>query len=485
MDVSRRSFLRTVAMTGLGATIGGSAGPVLGRPRDGARKKRVLIVGGGLSGLVCGYELVAAGHDVVILEARRRAGGRVRTDRSFADGMHAELGAARIPMDHDLTLGYAGKFGLDVTPFFPSDGSIVHYLRGTRVRAAPDGAADIGDYPIESTERERELGFGGIFRQSVRSVIDELGDPRDPDWPLGPVREYDAMTWAEFQRRRGISEEVTTAMGVGWMPKGGSPRSAAWVLREIALAAQTTEMVKIVGGNDRLPTAFADRLAGHIQYGAAVRRIEQTGDGCTVHFERSGRREALTGDRLVCTLPFPIVRQIDIVPGVSRLKQRAIDRMNYGHLSRASIQVSRRYWRDDGFNGFGRTDQVAELFNPTWDQAGERGIIQLYMKWHLSEHAEALDADDRVQLAADAINEVFPGLHAHAEGGTCQCWADDPHARGAVAALNPGQLVGLLPHAGTPEGRIHFAGEHTSQWHGWMQGALASGLRAAGEVNEA
>ncbi|MHC4903430.1 MAG: FAD-dependent oxidoreductase [Planctomycetota bacterium] len=46
-------------------------------------------------------------------------------------------------------------------------------------------------------------------------------------------------------------------------------------------------------------------------------------------------------------------------------------------------------------------------------------------------------------------------------------------------------MAGLLPHAATPEGRIHFAGEHTSAWHGWMQGALASGVRAAREVHEA
>jgi monoamine oxidase len=46
-------------------------------------------------------------------------------------------------------------------------------------------------------------------------------------------------------------------------------------------------------------------------------------------------------------------------------------------------------------------------------------------------------------------------------------------------------MTTLLPIAQRPEGRIHFAGEHTSAWHGWMNGALESGNRAAAEVNAA
>jgi monoamine oxidase len=33
------------------------------------------------------------------------------------------------------------------------------------------------------------------------------------------------------------------------------------------------------------------------------------------------------------------------------------------------------------------------------------------------------------------------------------------------------------------EGRVWFAGEHASPWPGWMQGAIASGLKAAREIN--
>jgi monoamine oxidase len=480
--VSRRSFLRLAALTGTATALGVTGAPAWVQLEGGRRKNRVIVVGAGLSGLVCAFELVRAGHDVVVLEARRRAGGRVRTIRSFADGMYGEAGAARIPRDHDLTLGYARDFGLELAAFYPHELAMVHFMRGKRVRLGPGGAVDLSAYPIETTEQERALGVPGIWGPAVGDLIPELGDPRDPKWPLGPVRRYDSMTWAQFMRERGISDDVAAVMGLGF---SGSARSAAWVLREIALAAQTTDLLKIVGGNDRLPLAFAARLSEHIRYGAQVRRIEQTDAGCTVFFDRAEKRESLSGDRVVCTLPFPIVRKIEIAPEVSAKKRRAIQEMSYMSLARASIQVGRKYWQDQGFSGFARTDQVSELFHPTWDHAGRRGVIQLYMKPNLSRYAGDLDADARIEFAVAKIEEVFPGLREHAEGGTCICWDKDPHTQCTAAALDPGQMAGLLPYAGTPEGRIHFAGEHTSAWHAWMQGALASGIRAAREVHEA
>ena len=91
--------------------------------------KSIIIIGAGLSGLVAGFELKQAGHELIILEARDRVGGRVLTVRDpFSDGLFAEAGAARIPHDHDLTLGYADYFGLKVDSFYPQDGYYVNYF---------------------------------------------------------------------------------------------------------------------------------------------------------------------------------------------------------------------------------------------------------------------------------------------------------------------------------------------------------------------
>jgi monoamine oxidase len=80
---------------------------------------------------------------------------------------------------------------------------------------------------------------------------------------------------------------------------------------------------------------------------------------------------------------------------------------------------------------------------------------------------------------------VHPGLARHVEHGASVCWDADPWARGDYAWFAPGEMRAFLPHLARAEGRVHFAGDHTSPWPGWMQGALASGIRAAEEIDAA
>src|SRR6476620_8601141 len=83
--------------------------------RPGARQ-RVVVIGAGIAGLVAAHELKRQGHDVIVLEAQNRVGGRVMTCRDFAPGLYAEFGAMRIPRSHDLTLKYCAQFGLPMRP---------------------------------------------------------------------------------------------------------------------------------------------------------------------------------------------------------------------------------------------------------------------------------------------------------------------------------------------------------------------------------
>ena len=140
--MNRRQFLRrgaiAIAAAGLNRPQLAGAVKILTAP-----SRKVLVLGAGMAGLVAAYELSKLGHDITILEARSRPGGRVYTLREpFADGLYAEAGAARIPQNHDLTLKYVKEFGLPLEPFYPSRLNAVRFDRGSREEVSIDGFTD-------------------------------------------------------------------------------------------------------------------------------------------------------------------------------------------------------------------------------------------------------------------------------------------------------------------------------------------------------
>jgi monoamine oxidase len=113
--ITRRQFLKRSAVAAAAVSLAQSN--AFGAITVGPSPKKILIIGAGMAGLCAGYELTQLGHDVTILEARTRPGGRVHTLREpFSDGLYAEAGAARIPDNHDLTLKYVKLFGVTLEP---------------------------------------------------------------------------------------------------------------------------------------------------------------------------------------------------------------------------------------------------------------------------------------------------------------------------------------------------------------------------------
>src|SRR5205823_6634343 len=105
--------------------------------------KKIIIIGAGMAGLSAAYELTQLGHDVNILEARSRPGGRVQTLREpFSAGLYAEAGAARIPDNHDLTLKYVKLFGLPLEPMYPSRLSALRFEAGSMQQVPMEGFTD-------------------------------------------------------------------------------------------------------------------------------------------------------------------------------------------------------------------------------------------------------------------------------------------------------------------------------------------------------
>jgi monoamine oxidase len=449
--------------------------------------KKVIVVGAGLAGLSAAYQLAEAGHDVTLLEATTRPGGLVQTLREpFSDGLYADAGAMFIPENHDIPLRYVKLFNLPLKPFFPQGLARVYYLAGTRF-TVPEG--EDAEWPLDLTPAERKLGLNGMRNEYVTSMLDEIGDPTAPGWPPEAVKKYDRISFGAFLRQRGASPAAVALLSLGaWNQwgEGVDTVSALLVLRGAALRQYARQFSRIDGGNDRLPRAFATRLAERIRYGAPVVRIEHNPKSVRVVFLQSGRKEAMTADRVICAIPFSVLRRIEIAPPLSAEKREAIAQLPYSSATRVFLQMRRKFWLEQGLSGWALTDlPISSISEATANESGLRGILGTYMSGLQARQFAAMDEGERINLTLEQAEKIFPGIRENCEGGTSIAWDEIPWARGAAPWLRPGQMTTLLPHIARPEGRVHFAGEHTSAWTRWMQGALESGQRAAREVHEA
>lgn len=475
--LDRRAFLRSgvVAAAALGLDpLGTLAAP--GLPRRGAPKKRVVVAGAGMAGLVAALELVEAGHDVTVVEARTRPGGRVHTLRApFAGDLYAEAGAARIPTTHDLTLRYIDRAGLETELFRPrAPGRMVV---GGEVLTHPGFAMD--DFPLPFTPEEREVGLAKLGSHYLGEELEAIGDPTVPGWPDADLAALDGMSGAELLRARGASEATVAFLdcGIGILRR----YSGLELLAQLKLGVFAPK-VRIPGGLDRLPRALASRLGDRIVYGSPVMRIEHGADGVAVGIGGAAGARRIEADRLVVTFPFTVLREVMVVPAFSEAKMAAIQEVSYEDVTRVYLQAGRRFWEDEGLSGFGLTDDPMEIWDATFGQAGSRGILLSYMRGPRARRTAAMTPGERIRYGVRAIATAYPGIEEAYQGGTSWAWSEERWSRGAYAYARPGEVMEHHHAAGRAEGPVHFAGEHTSVWPGWIQGAVHSGLRAAREV---
>lgn len=442
------------------------------------------MIGAGMAGLTAASELRALGHRPIVLEAQNRVGGRVHTLRDFAPGLYAEAGAMRIPRSHDLTIGLCEKYGLELRPFITGNQRGLVHVGGQRLTVEEaTHRPDLLSFQLADHERGRTADQ--LWEEAVRDIRDLLTLQGPTAWEAISA-EYDQYSLHEFFVLRGWSPGAIEMYSVLNFLESDLHMSCVEVLRE-DLGGYYGDMVEIVGGMDRLPQAMYRELQSDIRLGAEVFAIEQEDRGVVVRYKTEAGRFGVRGAYVLCTLPFPVLRSVAAEPAWSRPKQKAIRQLNYAASTKVLLQVRRRVWEDDDgiFGGATVTDLPIRRMNyPTPDPDNERGVLLASYTW--SQDAlqwGAMDPETRLEEALEDVGRIHPGVRDVFEVGASYAWYSDRYARGAFALFAPGQLSELHADVMSPEGRVHFAGEHCSLFHAWIQGAVESGLREARAID--
>jgi monoamine oxidase len=489
-SITRRSFLHKTSVTA--ATAGGfqlgltrQSSPVL--TPNGKQPKRVVVLGAGLAGLAAVWELDAAGHDVMVLEARTRPGGRVSTLRDpFADKLFAESGALAFAPGYTEANRYIDTLGLKRAAWEIPDLSPLYHLRGRRFLAREGEKAD---WPYELTEQEQSLGLMGILgRYLLGPLPPEVSNPAN--WPKPALRELDKMTLGEYMRSKGASEgAVELIRDTQWFGVGVDSLSMlSAALSALGLFMSGAPFV-LAGGNDKLPRGMATRLKEKIRYGVQVLALRDDGAEVEVSIRRGSRIETMTADRIICALPALVLKELEVRPELPKDQSAALANLQHLDTTRIFFQVGRCFWFDEGVTGAVSTDlPIVEIGRQPVSEVGgpnERIILESHIRAPLDPVTVNRTEAEFMEDALREMAKVHPGILRYQEGGTLKAWSQDPYSQAAYSWPGPGHVARYLRILQRAHGRIHFAGEHTSILHATMEGALRSGVRTANEVHAA
>jgi monoamine oxidase len=448
--------------------------------------KSVIVVGAGLAGLTCAHELSEAGHRVRVLEVRDRPGGRVWTLRApLPEGLLAEVGATFLPDNHPLPLHYAHAFGLPLVPL--SAGSLRPRYRvgGCNV---PDGPGSPEAWPVPLAPQERGLEPMALLTRTILPVVERHGGWPAPTGPPGNWEALDRLSLAGLLRREGLSAGACTLVQLtllGNFGEGIETISALAAVRQLALQRGRTRSFAIAGGNDRLGQAFRDRLGERLELRCEVLGLTQDAAGVAVRVRGPAAERTERADRVVLAVPTPVLARLAVAPGWDEARAAAIRRQRWTPVTRVFLTVRRRFWDPGHSSLLAASDQPTVRWVVGVPLAGDQDVLTAYVMGAAARELGGLTPDGRAAWARSEAARVFPEW---AEAGQTEaqshCWDQDRFAGGGYPwpAVGDDALPAVLA---APHGRLHFAGEHTTNHFAWIQGAMESGLRAAHEVDRA
>ena len=283
--------------------------------------KRIIVIGAGLAGLSCAYELDQAGFNVMLIEARSRPGGRVNTYRDpFSDNLYSEMGAEYVDSSDTYIQEYCKKFNLKILPAKQYDGV---YVKGQT--SSIEGLRSGRDLlPFKGTLE------GKLFGQEVQYIqkwIDlvKLKGINSPE-----VQALDRISVEDILKEGGAPKDIIdlyTYANATEETAVPSKMSALYMILSNTRTSNFSENTvegRILGGNDQLPKTLAQKLGTKIMYNRPLLRLDYNSNGIIATVKEKQRLVQIPAKKCVLAIPASILKNIEINPGFSEEKMDSL-----------------------------------------------------------------------------------------------------------------------------------------------------------------
>lgn len=468
--MSQRTVPAGPAISGIALPTPGalSAPERIGAATDGSAD--VIVIGAGLAGLSAARHLRVQGVSVIVLEARERAGGRVHSQR-LRGGQMIDLGAQFMGDAQTHVAALACEAGLRRTSAaVQGDLLFMSSEDAAPQRVSPD------TLPMPMLDRLDALQAYWRIERSVASLTGE------------DLERLDRIDAASFLRNKTFLDPTYQAIAgyvEGEMCTALADVSAYEALEQGASIGGFSGVGKsmqwfLADGAERMTRYLADAVGESLILNAPVSRVAQKAGTVTVTAATGTYR----AHRAIVTVPPQLYGAIGILQELPSSWRAALSGWRLGSAVKTILMFQDPWWRRSGLSGM--VINPGGMFGAALDASPETGpgILIIFSTGQRAQAVRLL-SDEKARVAAAMSwlrNTHGTGVPEPLEARSID-WSADPFSLGGYASRRGIGGWSVAPDLFAPQGQLHFAGTETAnRWRSFMDGAVQSGLRAAGEV---